>query len=259
LLLLRWTQSRTFRRAEGVIFLTRYAQTEVTRLVETTGAVTTIPHGVDGRFAGRPREQQPMSQYSVDRPFRILYVSIIDVYKHQWHVAEAVAQLRNGGFPVVLDLVGPAYPPALARLKKVLTRIDPTGRVVRYVGAVPYDELHARYAQAQVCVFGSSCETMPNILLEGMASGLPIACSNRGPMPEVLGDAGVYFDPESPADIARALRELIESPGLRARLAQASFDRSQAYSWPRCAAETFEFLRAAAVARSSPRAPGRQA
>jgi len=45
-----------------------------------------------------------------------------------------------------------------------------------------------------------------NILVEAMASGLPIACSNRGPMPEVLGDAGVYFDPEDPHDIARALR-----------------------------------------------------
>ena len=83
---------------------------------------------------------------------------------------------------------------------------------------------------------------MPNILLEGMASGLPIACSNRGPMPEVLSDAGVYFDPENEDDIARALRELIDSPELRTRLAKASFERVQAYSWRRCASETFGFL-----------------
>lgn len=119
LMLLRWTQSRSFRRADGLIFLTQYASEEVMRVIKTTaGRTTIIPHGIDDRFASPPRERKPISQYSVDRPFRILYVSIIDVYKHQWHVAEAIAKLRSGGLPVVLDLVGPAYPPALARLKE---------------------------------------------------------------------------------------------------------------------------------------------
>ena len=66
---------------------------------------------------------------------------------------------------------------------------------------------------------------------------LPMAWSHIGPMPEVLGDAGIYFDPEAANSIARALRELIESPDLRAQLAQA-----QAFSWKRCADETFGFL-----------------
>ena len=148
------------------------------------------------------------------------------MYKHQWHVAEAVAQLWANGLPVLLELAGPAYPPALARLKTTLARVDPAAECVRYLGSVPHGELHTRYAGADLCVFASSCENMPNILLEGMASGLPIACSNRGPMPEVLGDAGVYFDPENPNDIARALRELIGSPILRTRLAHASSERA---------------------------------
>ena len=83
---------------------------------------------------------------------------------------------------------------------------------------------------------------MPNILLEGMASGLPVASSSRGPMREVLGDAGAYFDPEDPPTIARALRELMESPELRTTVANASFERAKAYSWRRCTDETFGFL-----------------
>jgi glycosyltransferase involved in cell wall biosynthesis len=251
LLLLRRTQSRSFCRADGLIFLTRYAQEGVMRTIRAGAAQTTIiPHGVDGRFVCPPREQLPIGHYPADRPFRILYVSIVHVYKHQWHVAEAVAQLRASGLPVLLELAGPAYPPALARLKRILERVDPAAAFVRYLGKVPYGELHTRYAEADLCLFASSCENMPNILLEGMASGLPIACSNRGPMPEVLGDAGVYFDPENPNDIARALRELIESPALRTKLAQASFERAQRYSWRRCAHETLSFL--AEVARSHP-------
>jgi len=243
LMLLRWTQSRSFRRADGLIFLTQYARDEVMRIIKTTaGRASIVPHGIDDRFASPPREQLAGNQYSVDRPFRILYVSIIDVYKHQWHVAEAIAKLRENGLPVALNLVGPAYPPALNRLKAALERLDPTGKFIRYLGPVPHNDLPRRYKEADACLFASSCENMPNILMEGMASGLPIACSNRGPMPEVLGDAGVYFDSENPDDIARALRELIHSPELRGGLAKASFERVQSYSWPRCARETFAFL-----------------
>ena len=131
----------------------------------------------------------------------------------------------------MVDLVGPAYPPALKRLRRALARIGPWAECVRYAGAVPHSDLHSWYLRADLCVFASSCENMPNILLEGMASGLPIACSNRGPMPEVLGDGGVYFTPTDTHDIARALRELIESPQMRLSKARASFSRAQSFSW----------------------------
>ncbi len=242
-LILRLTQTSSFRRADGLIFLTRYARDMVMKATRAvSGRTVVIPHGVEVRFARPPRPQQGIESYSNSRPLRVLYVSIVDLYKHQWHAAEAVGKLRAEGLPVALELVGPAYPPALARLRRTLERVDPSGQFVRYEGAVPHAELPARYGAADLCLFASSCENMPNILLEAMASGLPIACSNRGPMPEVLGDAGVYFDPENAEDIARALRTLIASPGLRSTLAAASFRRMHTYSWQRCAEQTLGFL-----------------
>ena len=83
---------------------------------------------------------------------------------------------------------------------------------------------------------------MPVTLIEGMASGLPIACSDRGPMPEVLGDSGVYFDPEQPIEIFNALESLINDTQLRSEKANASFLEVQKYSWSICANETFSFL-----------------
>jgi glycosyltransferase involved in cell wall biosynthesis len=253
LLLLRVAQTQTLRHADGVIFLTHYARAAITRTIgAASGKSITIPHGIDRRFLRPPTPQQSIDHYSREKPLRLLYVSIVDMYKHQWHVAEAVARLRRSGIPVVLSLIGPAYPPALRRLEDALQQLDPHGEFIRYLGAIPHSELHAHYAAADVCVFASSCENMPNILLEGMASGLPVACSKLGPMPEVLGDAGAYFDPEDAADIARALRELIDSPVLRAGLAQAAFERAQAYSWVRCANETFEFLASIVAQRNAP-------
>jgi glycosyltransferase involved in cell wall biosynthesis len=83
---------------------------------------------------------------------------------------------------------------------------------------------------------------MPNILLETMAAGLPVACSNCGPMPEVLGDAGVYFDPENSQEIALAIKQYLLSPELREDNARKSFELSQQYSWANCAEQTMAFL-----------------
>jgi glycosyltransferase involved in cell wall biosynthesis len=243
MILLRHTQSRTFTRADGLIFLTKYAQKSVSQVVKGGfNKISVIPHGINQRFSASLRPQKAISEYSPEHPFRILYVSIVDMYKHQWHIAEAVAKLRKSGIPVELVLVGPSYPRALKRLLRTIDRVDPQSKCIRYTGPIPHECLHEQYAQADLCLFASSCENMPNILIEGMASGLPIACSNKGPMPEVLGDAGEYFNPENPKEIAGALRKMIESPELRQNIAERSFERVQQYSWERCADETFRFL-----------------
>jgi len=243
LLLLRLVQSRSFRKTDGVIFLTEYARDVVLGVTgKLRGQTCIVPHGLNPRFIKTPKLQRAITSYDDAHPYRVLYVSIIDRYKHQWHVVEAVDTLRKHGFSIVLDLVGPAYPAALKRLNQTIDSVDAERRWVHYHGAIPFNELHLRYAEADLGLFASSCENMPNILLETMASGLPIACSNRGPMPKVLGQAGVFFNPEQPEDIVRALRELIESPQTRTELARVSYERVQVYSWQRCADETLRFL-----------------
>ena len=207
------------------------------------GEVAVVPHGVEDRFRRPPREQLSIDEYSLERPFRLLYVSIIDVYKHQWHVAAAVNQLRSRGVPVAIDFVGPSMPPSLDRLREVLVKLDPGGTFLRYHGAIPFDELHLLHETADLFVFASSCENMPSILLESMAAGFPIASSNRGPMPEILGEGGVYFDPENPEEIAEAIRRLVEDPELRERCADSAFERAKQFSWERCANETLVFIR----------------
>lgn len=240
--LLRASQAATFRRADGVIFLTGYAADRISAVAGARrGTSARIPHGVDARFFREPRPQRPASEYSAERPFRFLYVSIIDVYKHQGAVAEAVARLRAGGLPVTLDLVGDVYPPAARRLDRALRRIDPEGAFVRRRGALPHVALHEAYAAADAFVFASSCENMPNILLEAMAAGLPIASSNRGPMPEILGDAGIFFDPEEPIGLARSLEMLVRDVEGRTRWAREAHERARAFSWERCSKETLDF------------------
>jgi glycosyltransferase involved in cell wall biosynthesis len=79
-----------------------------------------------------------------------------------------------------------------------------------------------------------------------MAVGLPIACSDRGPMPEVLRDGGVYFDPENAVSIAEAIEALIRDADLRTSKAARAKHLAAQYSWARCARETWSFLKTVA-------------
>jgi len=241
--LLRIMQSWSFRHSEGILFLTNYAKQRVLLCLGKFQAKTIIiPHGLNNRFIFKPRVQKAISSYSPERPFRLIYVSSIDQYKHQWHVVEAVSQLRQEGLPLALDLVGPAYPPALLRLKLTLGRHPNSSDYISYLGSIPYDQLHQQYAKADLGIFASSCENLPITLIETMAAGLPIACSHRGSMPEVLRESGVYFDPEKPDEIAQALRSLIVGKKLRETKSISSYKLAQEYSWKQCANQTFAFL-----------------
>lgn len=241
--LLRQSQGRSIKAADGVIFLTHFARDTICNLLDSiNGQSCIIPHGLEKRFFQEPRPQREIDQCSTESPFNVLYVSIIDAYKHQREVAKAVYALRMKGIPIRIDFVGPANPETLMEFESTRKELDPDGTFLTYRGAVPFLELHAAYHKADAFVFASSCENLPNILLEAMASGLPIACSKSGPMPEVLGDSGIFFDPEDPSDIALQLENLAKSAGLRKTLAHKAFHLAQSYSWSRCAKETFAFL-----------------
>lgn len=249
--LLRHSQGRSFLRADGLIFLTKYAQETVSDFLGgIRKPVALIPHGIEDRFVQQPRPQRGVNQYSITRPFRLLYVSILMPYKHQVEVALAVHQLRAEGLPVVVRFVGADWGRYGREFGRLLHRLDPGKVYLHWAGSVSFDQLDSYYMESDAFVFGSSCENLPNIMIEAMAAGLPIASSNHGPMPEVLQDAGIYFDPDIPYSIAEALRRLIDNDDLRAKLATSAWKKAESYSWARCARETFGFIAEIAAERT---------
>jgi glycosyltransferase involved in cell wall biosynthesis len=241
-ILLRFSQSRSFKRSNGVIFLTQYAKNGVEKVTgKLLKRTAVIPHGINSRFYLMPRPQRKFEEFTEFKPCRAVYVSIVHLYKHQWNVVEAIAKLRKDGLHIVLDLVGPTGTGSKI-LADSISKFDPNHEFVTYKGNIPYDDLHELYVKADIGVFASSCENLPNILLENMASGLPVACSNMGPMQEVLLNAGVYFSPEKPVEIAEAIFLLLHNEVLRGQLAFDAYKISQNYTWKKCANDTFLFL-----------------
>jgi len=240
---LRMLQSISFKRAIGIIFLSQYAQDKINRYLSISGLQALIPHGIEPRFIGQPRTQKPIEAYSMAEPFRFLYLSILMPYKHQIEVIRAIKDMRDSGRPIALDLIGPSWGWYGKAVQCQIKMLDPEEAFIRYLGEIPYDDLHDAYQKSDAFIFASSCENLPNILIEAMGSGIPVACSSKGPMPEVLGAEGFYFDPILSMSIRTTLIALLDDVAERAKFAEAAFQRTKAYSWKLCARTSFEFIR----------------
>lgn len=237
--LLRYMQNHSLRTATGAIFLTKYAADVIQRSCGLLKEFNVIPHGVKEGFRN---VAPPENLLSKDQPVKCIYVSNSAPYKHQWHVVRAISQLDAEGYDVSITLVGGGTGAAQKKLELAMQESDPAGRLVTQLPFLPSDKLPALLQDADIFVFASSCENMPNTLVEGMAAGLPIACSNRGPMPEVLRDGGVYFDPENSQSIAGAIRQIINDQTLRTNITLLSQRYAEQFSWKRCADETFAYM-----------------
>lgn len=244
---LRHIQRHRLERSSIALFLSEHARRVVSSLARLK-QTHVIAHGIEDRFLdiGRSRSGAP-GQYAGGM-VRCLYVSDAAPYKHQWHVVDGVARARAAtGRDIRLRLVGGGTGPCAGRLREAAQRHDPEGAFVEILPFLPHGDVPGELAAADIFVFASSCENLPVTLLEGMGSGAAIASSSRGPMPEVLGPDGTYFDPEDPASIAEAITQLISRPDALAASAANALKRAADYSWQQCARETWDLLAALAL------------
>ncbi len=240
--ILFYTQSFTFKKANGLIFLTNYAKNYIVKKIDINlSDYTIIPHGVDASFQLAPRKQKDQSCYNNNNPFEFLYVSYITVYKHQWNIAEAICQLHEEGLPLKIKLIGSILD-SYEKLEDVLKRYPNSKQCIELIPGLEHKKLSFHYHTADSFVFGSSCENMPIILIEAMSAGLPIASSDFGPMKEVLGDGGLYFNPKNVGEIKTALKLIFEDVNLRKDLARKAYNNTLNYTWSNCAQNTLGYL-----------------
>lgn len=238
--LIREVQKRAFINSDGNIFLTQYAANCVQGITGKLPQTQIIAHGVGDVF--RKTSSTRMWPDHPNQPIRCLYISPVFEYKHQWVVVRAIKQLRDQGHDLHLTLVGGGGSRAKAMLTRQISISDPNKEFVEVLDFLPHGNIPAYLADTDLFIFASSCETFGITLLEAMAIGLPIACSDQSSLPEVLQDGGVYFDPTDDSSIARAVESLIVNPTLRKTKATKAKKLSEPYSWPTCADKTWKYL-----------------
>jgi glycosyltransferase involved in cell wall biosynthesis len=243
--LLHWVHLKSFARAQAMIYLTDFARNTLEPMLPWTDKarnVQTIPHGLNHSLF-KPRPDLPSPAPDPSEPIEVVYCSRLEPYKHQVEVIRAIVSLWPRYPRLRLTMIGWSNKSYEAEVTSLISEVDPGGEAMRYVGGIPNADLPGVYARSHLKLFASSCENLPNTLLEAMASGLPVLSSSASPMPEVADDACLYFDPRSPEDIARSIdAALSDWAATQARVARG-IERASAFTWQRCAAATFAVLR----------------
>jgi len=126
--------------------------------------------------------------------------------------------------------------------KGFLAEVERLGlqREILYLGYVPRQEMPLLYAMASFLIFPSLFEGFGLPVLEAMASGCPVACSNLTTLPEIAGGAALLFDPYSEEGIAEAAWRLLEERETRQELRQRGLERAGEFSWEKTARETLQ-------------------
>jgi alpha-1,3-rhamnosyl/mannosyltransferase len=148
---------------------------------------------------------------------------------------EIVARRPRVRLVIVGDTSGKGFWDNVPELME-LVRADPAlAERVRFAGYLDDAEVVELLNGADALVFPSLWEGFGLPAVEAMQCGTPVLASRRGSLPEVVGDAGLLFDPEDTADIVRCVTGFLDDPAVRARLREAAPARARTFSWERAA------------------------
>lgn len=257
-LLWRLKSRLAIRRADRIVTGSNDARRHIARAFGLREeSITVVSEGPDSCFhprLGDPAIEQVRARYRIPQAARlILYVGGISPHKNLQALVRAASHLRTeepNDWHVVLvgDYTGDSFLGCYRELVELVRSIGLAERVT-FTGFVPDADLVLLYNTANMLVLPSKGEGFGLPAIEAMACGLPVAASDRNSLPEVLGGAGLLFDPDSDQAIAACMLRLLREPGLCAAQRARGLARAEAYSWSAGADTMVRVLEQAAVMR----------
>jgi glycosyltransferase involved in cell wall biosynthesis len=210
-----------------------------------------ITEGPDPIFCPGPRTSESdrmLNKHGIPGGSKFLvYVGGLSPHKNLPRLVEAFAHVSTRDPEVRLVIIGDfgdVFHTHVPEIKAAIERGGITDRVV-LPGFVPDSELVHLYRRAYALVQPSLLEGFGLPPVEALACGTPVVASQAGSLPEVIGDAGLFFDPLDVSSIATVLRRLVRYPQLRESLASRALARAAQFTWDRAASlllECFEEL-----------------
>jgi glycosyltransferase involved in cell wall biosynthesis len=247
--------------ADHIVAISEFTRKSVTeRYGVEPDRVSAVPLGPGSDFEWRgARARVPIVRQKYALPTRyVLYPANTWHHKNHSRLIEALAHYRDLYREELTLVLTGASKEGQAGLESAIDSHRVKG-LVRMLDYVPRDDLPALYAGAACLVFPSLFEGFGIPLVEAMLTGCPIAASNVTSIPEVVGDAGVLFDPLAPADISRALAAILRDPGTAAECVRRGRARADLFSASRTAERTLElFERVVREGRTQGRRGGRE-
>jgi glycosyltransferase involved in cell wall biosynthesis len=218
---LLWASAR---RSRALIAVSEATRDDMVRYYPfTSSSVRVIPHGVDEAFF-------KLGRTGTDR--FVLCVSTSHPHKNLERLIRAYTS-RKRDYKLILAGMRGFHADAVEKL---------INDDIRVTGWIPREELLNLYAGATAFIYPSTFEGFGMPVLEAMAAGIPVACSDIPPLREVAGDAALFFDPLNEDAIAKALDQITSDQGLRKQLSEAGPKRARDFTWARTAELTLAAL-----------------
>jgi glycosyltransferase involved in cell wall biosynthesis len=226
-------------RATELIFNSQYSRNLFLERYRVDAPSTIIHHGVDPRLfypTRGPKGGERAVTADPPQPY-VLFVGQIYPYKQLHILAEAfskaVLELRlphrlvvTGSFAQGHNREDEGY---RRRIQDILARYGMGSRIDFFEG-VPVRRLRELYADADLYVQSSTAETFGRTVIEAMACGAPVLAARAAATPEVLGEAGVYYEPHDVEDCAAQIGRMLSDPALRAALRERGLQHARSFS-----------------------------
>ncbi len=230
---------RTIRRQASVIFtVSDFSRSELLRLTngprEDNIIVTHL--GISSEWS-KAKEISPVRS----TPY-LICVGNVKPHKNLGRLVDAFLQVQNK-IPHDLVIVGQNEGLITGESQDFFARVRAAGKRIHLAGHVSYRELLSLVAHARALIMPSLYEGFGLPPVEAMAVGVPVAVSQTASLPEVCGDAALYFDPLSTEDIANKLVKIVCDDDLREQLKEKGMERSKMFTWQSCSSTTAEALR----------------
>ncbi len=212
------------------------------------GRTVVVHHGVDPRFRGL--HERPEIAATVrhrmelgNKPY-FLFLGSVEPKKNLGMLLEAYGLAVAQGLNANLVVAGRAGWQS-DTVRRAAERYPALEGRVRFTGFVADEDLPGLVAGARAMVLPSRYEGFGMPVVEAMAAGTPVICSNRGALPEVSGGAALHFDADDVDALAEHLREVDGSDKLCEELQRHGLDRAADFDWEDCAAQTWQAYRTA--------------
>ena len=201
--------------------------------------ITVIYEGVNGQFQiikDYGKIKAVKEKYKISKPF-IFYTGVWRNHKNLIGLIKAFGLIVNKYHLDYQLVLGGKEDPYYPEVRQTWEKLDLGDQIVR-VGFISQEELPLFYNAADVFVIPSFREGFGLIGLEAMTCGTPVVSSNKTCLPEILGNAAIYFNPDNHQEMAEKIALAIQDENLKNNLIQKGFKQVKKYDWRRMAEET---------------------
>lgn len=243
---LRYTVARTVKRAARIITVSEFSRSSILNAYDVSPAlVKAVPNAANQAFRIISRDKALASareKLGFDAPF-VFSVGDLQPRKNQIGLIEAFARMLNAHPQLRHHLVLTGKDTWFAPKVREAAAASGFGDRIHFTGFVTERRLLHFYNACDCFVFPSFYEGFGLPILEAMACGRAVACSDTSAMPEVADGAGVLFNPRKPDDISRAMSDILLDSNLRGRLERLGTQRAALFSWQSSARATLDIYR----------------